>query len=179
MFLMSNKEMIKFRFTTCEEDFNFVVALLKKVYSIPRILSMFLVSVGCMVIFATVIKNGNDLMPLLVFNCLISFIFLVILVRVILLRPELVNRCRAHIGNEVVASFSSDGIEIVSGDEKRNPDYKAVRNQFWKDDRYCLIIDSQYYKDVLVIPVNEETFDSLFRLARKLEGLKKRLIKLK
>ena len=47
------------------------------------------------------------------------------------------------------------------------------------DDRYILYIDSRLHRELLCIPINENTFDHLVILVHTLERQHKRLLRLK
>ena len=170
-------ENARFRFSCNQSDVQFMKELVKKVFSLPRMALIAAITCLTVLMLYLSIDGSESTYPLLIFSSIIAFGFLYFFISTLIERPAIMRRIDESEGSVYDLFINGAGLALSINGEKTIPfGIKAIRNQFWQGERYCLHIDCKVLHTFICIPVNEDTFDNLYALANGLEKHRKRLI---
>ena len=171
---------VEFNFSCNESDVRFMKQLVLKVFSLPRMAVMAVISGLTTIMLLGAIDGSTATYPILIFASIITLGFIYFFLYTIVTRPSLLENIEESEGNIYALTIHGSNLELsINGTTPIPLGIESIRNQFWQDTRYCLHIDCKALRTFICIPVNEATFDSLYGLANGLEKRKKRLIVIK
>lgn len=169
------KSQLQFYVKTTQEDTKVMKTLLARILNVPRIALSVFFAAGMSCLLPLVVNSGEMVTPLLIFSILLLILFLVLLMYTLYLKPRLLEVMARHQDTHVKLTFQAKEFLI---DREREPvlylSYKAIRGQYWYDDRYILFVDTAKCRELFCVPVEKETFDNLYILANTLEQCAKR-----
>lgn len=139
--------------------------------------------------FCLVLASGEENIhygaPLIILSGILSLSALVLLGYSFYARPKLLNRIHLNEGITLRTRFYTDHflIERPCG-IKLQSNYRNLLGQYWAGDYYILHIRISPKcggngDELLIFPLTEETFDSIYALADALSSKKKRLVRLR
>jgi hypothetical protein len=170
-------------FTVCNsaQDLKAIRRLTYKIFNIPAVVLLLLVSVSLAVLVTRQASLQGDYTPLQIFVWLIAVLSVVLTGYVVVNRPKILQASAERVGKQVKLSFRTKDIVISCDGDSVTLPYKAVRAQYWYDERYLVFIDwQQTMHELVCIPINEETFDDVYMVASALQNnIKRKLIRFK
>ena len=167
-----------FDFRTNHDDVEFMQGIIHTIYDYRRIAALIACFAFSSIVLSCFIKRGNEYLPLLVFCIAVSFVLLLMLLSMMEKRPKLLESTRKSEGNEYRIVISGPTMIIsINKDIEYTISSRDILNQFWHTCRYVLFFRAKDQQQMVCIPVNEDTFDAVFALAKGLElNNRKRLV---
>lgn len=173
-------EELRFQICPTNEDLNILRSFVMRIHNLPRCILQFSFSAVMTLLLAAARGNGAYMTPLILFSGLLTLFFFYLLVYCIRERPKLLATTEAGPRPARTAIFTPKGFSLSEGSVTSQVlPYRDITGQYWMDDRYILYIDSRLHRELLCIPINENTFDHLVILVHTLERQHKRLLRLK
>ena len=172
---MAQKSILEF--TCSHTDVLIMQRIINRLYNFSRIGIIAVCFIVMAIVMTMFISIGDSQIPILVFCWAIAFLMVLLFMLMLIKKPRLIKAVKEsenHVYKMVI-----DGPRILLSHDDGSPiilSGRNIRNQFWRNERYFLLIDYKGYQQLLCIPVNETNFDTLFALASGLEKQNKRLL---
>ena len=180
-------EKLTFHHTQTSSETALLKIITTRILNLPRIMIWVFFTVCLLACLILAVNDANSVyaVPLVIFAGLLSCCSLGLLIFTLISRPRLLQNIADGDGLSFTLSFQPDSWMF----QRSNPpaqmgNYKCIIGQYWLLDSYILHLrpsskHSSHGDELILLPLNEDTFDHVYILANALFQRHIRLIRIK